>query len=199
LKRERAVLVERDYPGLSVRRQCELLDAPRSSVYYRKRERAAKPGSPSDTEICRMIDEIVMIDPTAGSRRTTDVLRIHFGVGINRKRVIRLRRQMGNQGSQFTSEEWTGGLKGLGIRISMDGRRRWLDNVFIERLWRSLKYEDVYVREYADVMALEEGIGHWFERYNTWRPHQSLGKRLPALMHRPGQPMHWVNPRGKAA
>jgi putative transposase len=299
VKRERAALVEKDYPGLSVRGQCELLDAPRSSVYYRKRERAAtKPGSPSDTEICRMIDETVMIDPTAGSRRTTDVLRLHFGVAINRKRVIRLRRQMGieaiycrpkktslanaahrkypyllrdlkierpdqvwcadityipmphghaylcavmdwysrrvlgwavsntmevglclaalemavatagcvpdifntDQGSQFTSEEWTGGgLKRLGIRISMDGRRRWLDNVFIERLWRSLKYEDVYVREYADVMALEAGIGHWFERYNTWRPHQALGSRLPALVHRPDQPVHWVNPQGKAA
>jgi putative transposase len=56
-----------------------------------------------------------------------------------------------DQGRQFTSEEWTGGLTELGVRISMDGRGRWMGNVFIERLWRSVKYEDIYLREYATI------------------------------------------------
>ena len=61
----------------------------------------------------------------------------------------------------------------------MDGRRRWMDNVFIERLWRSLKYEDIYLKDYATVAALEQGVGQWMRRYNTWRPHQRLGNRTP--------------------
>ena len=85
-----------------------------------------------------------------------------------------------DQGSQFTSPEWTGRLEGLGIAVSMDGKGRWMDNVFVERLWRSLKYEDIYLKGYATVGELEEGVRQWFERYNTWRPHQNLGNKTPA-------------------
>lgn len=88
-----------------------------------------------------------------------------------------------DQGSQFTSPEWTGRLEGLGIKVSMDGKGRWMDNVFIERLWRSLKYEDIYLKGYATVGDLEEGIRQWFERYNTWRPHQNLGNKTPANVY----------------
>jgi len=85
-----------------------------------------------------------------------------------------------DQGSQFTSPEWTGRLEGMGIAVSMDGKGRWMDNVFIERLWRSLKYEDIYLKGYATIGELEEGLGQWFKRYNTWRPHQNLGNKTPA-------------------
>ena len=88
-----------------------------------------------------------------------------------------------DQGSQFTSEEWTQSLLSLGIRISMDGKGRWMDNVFIERLWRSLKYEEIYLREYSTLVALEPGLERWFEQYNTWRPHESLGNRTPQQVH----------------
>jgi len=88
-----------------------------------------------------------------------------------------------DQGSQFTSPEWTGRLEGLGIAVSMDGKGRWMDNVFIERLWRSYKYEDLYLKEYATLAELEVGIRQWMERYNTWRPHQNLGNQTPARVY----------------
>jgi putative transposase len=90
-----------------------------------------------------------------------------------------------DQGSQFTSAEWTGRLTEWGVKISMDGKGRWMDNVFIERLWRSLKYEDIYIKEYATVNALEKGIESWMTRYNTWRPHEALGNLTPSAMYRP--------------
>ena len=88
-----------------------------------------------------------------------------------------------DQGSQFTSDQFICALKKKEILISMDGRGRALDNVFIERLWRSLKYEDIYLREYADTEALEKGIRAWFRKYNTKRPHQSLCDETPANYH----------------
>ena len=88
-----------------------------------------------------------------------------------------------DQGSQFTSEEWTGALINLGIKISMDGKGRWMDNVFIERLWRSIKHEDIYLREYSTLPELEAGLRRWFKQYNTWRPHQALGNRTPQQAH----------------
>jgi putative transposase len=81
-----------------------------------------------------------------------------------------------DQGSQFTSAGFTGGLEAAGIRISMDGRGRWLDNVFVERLWRSLKYEEVHLKAYADGREARAGISAWVTFYNTRRPHQALGQ-----------------------
>jgi transposase InsO family protein len=89
-----------------------------------------------------------------------------------------------DQGSQFTSQEWTGALEDLGVKISMDGKGRWMDNVFIERLWRSVKYEEIYIREHATIPALSAGLQRWFQRYNTWRPHQALGNRTPAEIYK---------------
>ena len=84
-----------------------------------------------------------------------------------------------DQGAQFTSEEFTGCLAGAGIRISMDGRGRALDNVFIERLWRSVKYEDIYIRDYRDGDATRAGLTRYFGFYNTQRLHQGLDDRTP--------------------
>lgn len=88
-----------------------------------------------------------------------------------------------DQGSQFTSEEWTGELSRLGIAISMDGKGRWMDNVFIERLWRSVKYEEIYLKEHSTLPVLEAGLSEWFNRYNTWRPHEVLGNQTPHQVH----------------
>ena len=84
-----------------------------------------------------------------------------------------------DQGVQFTSEAFTGVLASSGIRISMDGKGRYLDNIFIERLWRSLKYEDIYIKAYASVAEARRGIGDWLGFYNDERPHQALGYRTP--------------------
>ncbi len=84
-----------------------------------------------------------------------------------------------DQGSQFTSEAFTGLLKDNDIQISMDGRGSWRDNVFIERLWRSVKYEEVYLRAYESVSEARVGIGRYFEFYNANRPHSSLGRMTP--------------------
>jgi len=92
-----------------------------------------------------------------------------------------------DQGSQFTSQEWTGKLASLGIAISMDGKGRWMDNVRIERLWRSVKYEDIYLRGYEDLKAVEEGLKRWFKRYNQWRPHEALGNLTPSKVHEAGR------------
>jgi len=88
-----------------------------------------------------------------------------------------------DQGSQFTSQKFTGELESRGIAVSMDGRGRCLDNIFIERLWRSLKYEEVYLRDYVRVPEARAGIGRWFQFYNHERPHQSLGYRTPAGLY----------------
>lgn len=84
-----------------------------------------------------------------------------------------------DQGCQFTSEAFTGRLLDNGIRISMDGKRRWIDNVFIERLWRSLKYEEVYIKAYESVKQAELEIGTYFLFYNEQRKHQGLDNFTP--------------------
>ena len=88
-----------------------------------------------------------------------------------------------DQGSQFTSADYLGVLKQAGVQISMDSRGRALDNAFIERLWRSVKYEDIYLRDYADAVAVREGLGRYFRFYNTERPHSALGNRTPQEVH----------------
>ena len=85
-----------------------------------------------------------------------------------------------DQGSQFTSEAFTGLLKQHGVRISMDGKGSYNDNLFIERLWRSVKYEEVYLKAYQDGRDARAGLGDYFRFYNTDRPHQALGYRTPA-------------------
>lgn len=280
--RERSELVEKGNPKVSVRKQCKLLGVARSSVDYQRVEE-----SPEDLEFKRILDEIYLADPCLGSRRLVTVLERDYGRKVNRKRLRRLRREMGHeaiwcqprtsipddthrtypyllrklkierpdqlwcadityvpmahghaylcavmdwhsrkvlgwevsntmdtglclraleqaitntgrrpeifntdQGCQFTSAEWIGRLEDLGVRISMDGRGRWMDNVFIERLWRSVKYEDIYLREYATIPALSAGLARWFDRYNAWRPHQALGNLTPDAVYQESSAAH---------
>ena len=258
-----------------MRTQCKLLGVARSTVTYQPVEE-----DPEDLRIKRLLDEIYMIDPCLGSRRVVTVLARDYGVKTDRKRVARLRREMGqetiwckprtsipdnghrkypyllrnlvidrpdqvwcadityvpmprghaylcaimdwysrkvlgwalsntmgtdlclealemalastgkipeifntDQGCQFTSAEWTGRLADLGVKISMDGKGRWMDNVFIERLWRSVKYEEVYLKEHATIPALQRGLQTWLNRYNNWRPHENLGNLTPAIIY----------------
>ncbi len=273
--RERSELVEKGDPKISMRKQCKLLNIARSSVDY---QRVGE--SEVDREIKRLLDEIYLVDPCLGSRRLVTILGRDYGRTVNRKRLRRLRREMGHeaiwcqprtsipndthrkfpyllrkleierpdqvwcadityvpmakghaylcavmdwnsrkvlgwdvsntmdtglclralneaianagcvpevfntdQGCQFTSQEWITRLTGLGVKISMDGRGRWMDNVFIERLWRSVKYEDIYLREYPTIPALSEGLKRWFDRYNTWRPHEALANLTPDTVY----------------
>ena len=273
--RELVELVDKGHNKLSMRRQCELLGVARSSVDYEP-----VPEDAEDLQIKRQLAEIYLIDPCLGSRRLITVLERDHGLKVNRKRLQRLRREIGHeaiwckprtsipdsshrkypyllrdlavvrpdqvwcadityvpmpgghaflcavmdwhsrkvlswtvsntmdtglclaalnqavaktgrvpgifntdQGCQFTSAEWTGRLLELGVSISMDGRGRWMDNVFIERLWRSVKYEEIYLREHATILVLRVGLEDWFMRYNTWRPHETLGNRTPHAVY----------------
>jgi putative transposase len=87
-----------------------------------------------------------------------------------------------DQGSQFTSDDFTGILKNHGIKISMDGTGRWIDNVFIERLWRSVKYQDIYLKAYRSIGELKAGLTKWFDGYDR-RRHQGLDNRAPGEVY----------------
>jgi putative transposase len=92
-----------------------------------------------------------------------------------------------DQGVQFTASAFTGRLERAGVRVSMDGKGRCLDNVFVERLWRTVKYEDVFIRGYETVPQLRQGLGAYFPFYNDERRHQSLDYRTPAVVYRAGR------------
>jgi putative transposase len=91
-----------------------------------------------------------------------------------------------DQGSQFTSRDYTGRLEAAGVAVSRDGRGRALDNVFVERLWRSVKYEEIYIKDYERVSELEAGLTAYFRFYDEERSHQSLGYRTPGEVYRAG-------------
>ncbi len=274
-----------------MRTQCELLGVSRSSLDYEPVAEAEE-----NVRIKRLLDELYLRDPCLGSRRLVTVLERDHGLVVNRKRLQRLRREMGmeaiyckprtsivdkanriqpyllrdlaitradqvwctdityipmprgsaylcavmdwktrcvlgwavsntmdvslcllalerakafagcvpeifntDQGSQFTSEEWTSKLKSWGVAISMDGRGRWMDNVFIERLWRSIKYEEIYLREHATVHELERGVERWMKHYNTWRPHEALESKTPGEVYRPKRKTNRKNQEIKRA
>jgi putative transposase len=88
-----------------------------------------------------------------------------------------------DQGAQFTADEFLDVLKAKGVQISMDGKGRWRDNVFVERLWRSVKYEEVYLHAYADVAEAKRGIGGYLDFFNDERPHQALGYCTPSEIY----------------
>ena len=88
-----------------------------------------------------------------------------------------------DQGAQFTAEDFTGVLKAQGIQISMDGKGRCLDNVFVERLWRSVKYEEVYLHAYDGMPDAKKGLGRYFGFFNDERPHQALGYSVPSQVY----------------
>ena len=89
-----------------------------------------------------------------------------------------------DQGVQFTAEAFTGRLESAGVAVSMDGRGRALDNVFVERLWRTVKYENIYIRCYSSVPELDRGLKEYFAFYNEERLHQSLGYETPGAIYR---------------
>jgi putative transposase len=91
-----------------------------------------------------------------------------------------------DQGAQFTSAAFTSKLEAAGVAISMDGRGRFMDNIFIERLWRSIKYEEVHLKAYADGREARAGIGYWIDFYNHRRPHQAMGNQRPMAVWREG-------------
>ena len=101
-----------------------------------------------------------------------------------------------DQGSQFTSLDFTGVLKDAEVAISMDGRGRCMDNIFIERLWRSLKYEAVYLHEMTDGFAAARVIGEWIAFYNTARPHSALDGATPAETYATKQPVDMMDKAG---
>ena len=112
-------------------------------------------------------------------------MEVEFCVQALKRALRRGRPEIFNsdQGSQFTSEKFTGELAERQIAISMDGRGRCMDNIFVERLWRSLKYEEVYLKDYASVPEARTGIGRYFQFYNQERLHQSLDYRTPAAIY----------------
>jgi putative transposase len=266
-------LIEGGHAELSIRRQCELLGLPRSSLYYEPAGVSAE-----DLRLMGLIDRQYTARPFYGSRRMVIWLE-QQGEVVNRKRVRRLMRVMGleaihpkprlsqagqghriypyllrgvkierrdqvwstdityvpmasgfmyltavidwhsryviarglsntpdgssslgvleealsggkpeifntDRGVQFTASAFTGRLESEGVAVSMDGRGRALDNVFVERLWRSVKYEDIYIWCYETVPELRRRLGRYFEFYNEERPHQSLEYRTPAAVYR---------------
>lgn len=99
-----------------------------------------------------------------------------------------------DQGSQFTSQPWGTALETADIRISMDGKGRFLDNIFVERLWRTVKYEDIYIKRYETVPELKSGLNAYFQQYNHQRLHQALGYKTPAQVYfQTGRPENTQN------
>ena len=123
--------------------------------------------------------------------RLSNTLEVDFCVAALEEALSKGRPQIFNtdQGSQFTSEAFTSMLLAQGVQVSMDGRGRCMDNVFVERLWRSIKYEEVYLKAYRNGTEARKGIGAYLAFYNQERPHQALGYRSP------GQVFHVVSPQ----
>jgi len=268
--------MEPEEKGISVSRQCELLDVPRSSHYEGACKKDAKTETEFNLELMVEIDQVYTESPFYGSRRIAKEL-CRRGHDVNRKRIQRLMRIMGimgvapgpmsstphpeakrwpylltgvkverpnqvwstdityipmgkhgfmylvavvdwysrkllswelsnsmdgsfcvkallkalyaygkpeifntDQGSQFTSSAFTGVLEQAGIKISMDGRGRAMDNIFIERFWRNVKYEDIYLHGYSNPVELRRGLEKYFDFYNNRRLHQSLDYMTPS-------------------
>ena len=88
-----------------------------------------------------------------------------------------------DQGSQFTSSEWIDRVEVLGVRVSTEGKGRLMDNVFIERLWRSVKYEDIYLKAYGRISDLRKGLEKWFGCYKDWRAYEEVGDQTPGAVY----------------
>ena len=121
--------------------------------------------------------------------RLSNTMEVDFCVAALEEALGKGRPEIFNtdQGSQFTSEAFTGLLLEQGIQVSMDGKGRYLDNIFVERLWRSIKYEEVYLKAYQNGTEARAGIGAYLDFYNQERPHQALGYRTPADVHQDDQ------------
>jgi putative transposase len=115
----------------------------------------------------------------------SNLLNAHFCIETLKRCLERNRPEIFNtdQGVQFTCREFTGYLESNGVRVSMDGQGRALDNVFVERLWRSVKYEEIYPKGYETLKEVRRGLTSYFKFYNEKRPHQGLGNRTPAEVY----------------
>lgn len=115
----------------------------------------------------------------------SNLLDAHFCLETLKRSLEKSRPEIFNtdQGVQFTCREFTRYLEDNGVRISMDGKGRALDNVFVERLWRSVKYEEIYPRGHENLKEVRKGLGSYFEFYNGVRRHQGLGYRTPAEIY----------------
>ena len=276
--RELRRLIDGEHPELSIRRQCELLGLPRSTLYYRP-----VPVREATLRIMARLDALYLEDPCSGSRRMVDYL-ANEGIQIGRDRVRNLMRRMGlraiyqkprttipgqpserfpclvdlkqitavdqvwatdityiplqkgflylvaimdlhsrhvlswklsnsldtefclealemalsagrkpqifhsDQGCQYTSADFVARLKAEEIKISWSGRKRCYDNILVERLWRTLKYEEVYLRAYGDGWEAEISLAHFLWRYCHVRPHSSLGGRTPQAVYTEAEP-----------
>lgn len=202
--KRRAELARGAYRNLSVRRRCFLLGLNRSTVYYQAANRNI-----NTVDHMNEIQEIYARHPFKGYKRITDDLNDHgylinhkrvyclmklmgwhlspyldtesclnaLEMAINtgyKPKIIN-----SDQGCQFTSQEWIYSLKLLKIDISMDGKGRFLDNIYIERFWRTIKYEEVYLKTYETVSEAKLGLGEYIRWYNHERRHSSLGKKRP--------------------
>ena len=271
--REKAALIERDNPDVTLFRQAELLDISRSSLYYKP-----VPISQEDIDLMNVIDKIYTKCPFYGARRIKKILRRDYKIIVSRPHISRLMKVMSieaiypkpnlsrsdnqnqtypyllrdltidrpnhvwgtdityvklnkgfaylvaiidwysryvvaweicnnleidfvlenirkalkvgkpeihnsDQGSHFTSPQYTDILQSENIKISMDGKGRCMDNIFIERLWRSVKYENIYIKSYNNIQEAKAGLTEYFELYNNYSPHSSLGDRTPAEVY----------------
>ena len=205
-------MVEPDRTDLSIVRQCRLLSISRSTFY-------APPSGESDENLAIMAEidrpnqvwctDLTYIPLARGflypvaimdwwSRkvlawRLSNTMEAEFCIDALEEAMDRHGKPEifnSDQGSQFTSTAFTQALKTAGVRISMDGKGRWLDNVFVERLWRSLKYECVYLHAWSGGREARDGIGHWMAFYNQRRPHAAHDGRTPdAVYHQPVTPV----------
>jgi putative transposase len=192
-------MIERDHPKLSLVQQCLLLSICRSSLYYESKCTVLD----DEYLVKEAIDRQYMITPYYGVRRMKVYL-TSLGYIISRERVARYYKEMRltaiypkphvttcnekhgkpeifntDQGSEFTASGFTSILHENGIQISMDGKGRALDNIFVERLWRSVKYECVYLERPENGAELQHQLSEWFRKYNDERPHQSLQYKTP--------------------
>ena len=123
--------------------------------------------------------------------RLSNTLEVGFCIAALKEALSKGQPEIFNtdQGSQFTSEAFCGLLLLRGIKVSMDGKGRYLDNIFVERLWRSVKYEEVYLKAYRNGSEARRGIDAYLDLYNRERPHQALGYRTPAQVFAEGRPL----------
>lgn len=183
--------MKQDHPDLSVRRQCSLLSLARSSLYYHPRGESA--------ENLAFMENISFIPMRRGffyfvaimdwhsrkvlSWRLSNSMDAGFCVEALKEALARYGPPEifnSDQGSQFTSTDFTDVLHDAKVKISMDGRGRWIDNRMIKRFWRSLKYECVYLNAFETGSEACEGIGAWITYYNEKRPHSSHGLLTPS-------------------
>ena len=131
------------------------------------------------------------------SWRLSNTLEADFCIEALSEAMDRVRPEVFNtdQGSQFTSQEFTQVLQDHGVKISMDGKGRYADNIFVERLWRTVKYEEVYLKAYANSSEVRRELGAYFRFYNDKRPHQALGYQTPPKCSTEGRPSGRKNQR----